>query len=163
MWPVTQRESARRPAPHRQYLPMPPLPRARPGLYEGEPEACRRDFWQFVPILAHLGLLLAVFKVFRIEGRAFPMLVTTALVALPVHYVLPYRWKKPMFVAVSVSGLALVFGTVTAAWVLALSAALIGICLLPLPWWPRAAAMAAAAVAVALARTQGFAASVPET
>jgi alginate O-acetyltransferase complex protein AlgI len=163
MWPVTQRQSARRPAPHRQYLPMPRLPRRRPGLYEGEPETCRRDLRQFVPILAHLGLLLAVFKVFRIEGRAFPMLVTTALAALPVHYLLPYRWKKPMFVAVSIAGLALVFGAVTAGWVLAFSAVLIGTCLLPLPWWPKAAAVAAAAVAAALARPQGFAAAVPET
>jgi len=50
--------------------------------------------------LAFLGLLLAVFKVYRIEerafqGRAFQMLVTLTLVALPFHYLAPFRWKKP--------------------------------------------------------------------
>ena len=45
-----------------------------------------RTLRHFLPILAHLGLLLAVFKVYRIEGRAFQMLVTLALAALPVHY-----------------------------------------------------------------------------
>src|SRR5438105_1491202 len=118
MWPEIRRATALRPAPHRQYAPM---PAQRPGLYASEPEACRRDLLQMLPILAHLGLLLAVFKVFRVEGRAFQMLVTFALAALPVHYALPYRWKKPCFVAVSIAGLAWVFGIATAGYVMALA------------------------------------------
>ena len=113
MRPETQRPTALRPTPHRQYTaPEPgtaptPAEQARPGLYPGEPETCRRDSRQFLPILAHLGLFLAVFKVYRVEGRAFQLLVALALAALPVHYLLPYRWKKPLFVAVSIAGLAL--------------------------------------------------------
>ena len=63
----------------------------------------------------YLALLLAVFKVYRIEerafqGRTFQMLVTLALLALPVHYLAPFRWKKPVFVAVSMAGLFWIFG-----------------------------------------------------
>ena len=60
-----------------------------------QPAAFLRNF-------VYLALLLAVFKVYRIEerafqGRAFQMLVTLALAALPVHYLAPFRWKKPCF------------------------------------------------------------------
>ena len=83
-------------------------------------------------------LLLAVFKVYRIEerafqGRAFQMLVTLALLALPVHYLAPFRWKKPLFVAVSMAGLFWVFGVQVAAIVLGFATVLIGICFLPDP------------------------------
>src|SRR5579883_2871246 len=100
MWPQIRQSVTSRRAPHQQYAPIVAPPSSRFSLYAGEPEACRRDLRQFVPILAHLGLMLAVFKVYRVEGRAFQMLVTIALAVLPVHYFLPYRWKKPAFVAV---------------------------------------------------------------
>jgi alginate O-acetyltransferase complex protein AlgI len=167
MRPETQRPTAVRPAPHRRFLPAtepePGSGQAWPGLYPGEPEACRRDPWQFLPIVAHLGLFLAVFKVFRVEGRAFQLLVTVALAALPVHYLLPYRWKKPLFVAVSIAGLALVFGAVAAAYVVALSLLLIGVCRLPIPWWTRATTLAAAALALAWVRPESLAAAIPES
>ena len=161
MWPELRRATALRPAPHRQYSPM-PGPSARPGLYAGEPETCRRDLLQFLPILAHLGLLYAVFKVFRVEGRAFQMLVAFALAALPVHYLLPFRWKKPCFVAVSIAGLAWVFGVVTAGYVLALAAMLIGLCYLPVAWMLRAAVLAALGVGLALVRPESFATGIPD-
>jgi hypothetical protein len=134
----------------------------RPGLYAGEPETCRRSLLHFLPIAAHLGLLLAVFKVFRIEGRAFQMLVTFALVALPVHYWLPFRWKKPCFVAVSIAGLAWIFGTATAGFVLALAALLIGVCYLPLAWEARAAILAAVAVGLATVRLESVTTGIPD-
>ena len=92
---------------------------------QGEPEACRRSLRPFLRNFIYLALLLAVFKVYRIEerafqGRAFQMLVTLALAALPVHYLAPFRWKKPVFVAVSVVGLFWIFGVQVAAVVLAL-------------------------------------------
>ena len=106
-------------APHRRYV---PLDRRRPsdapgaatrlgavsGRARGLPPpgscpSCRS--------MVQLGLLLAVFKVYQIEGRAFLALATLVLAALPVHYLAPYRWKKPLFVAVSLAGLFWVFGT----------------------------------------------------
>ena len=87
MWPVIRHSIALRPAPHRQYVPIPEparprlVPKGGPGLYPDEPETCRRDLRQFLPILVHLGLLFAVFKVYRVEGRAFQILVALALAA----------------------------------------------------------------------------------
>ena len=105
MWPASQRSTALRPAPHRPVRPGGRRPRPEPAgalsRRAGDLPARPR---QFLPILAHLGLLLAVFKVYRVEGRAFQMLVSIALAVLPVHYLLPYRWKKPLFVAASVVG-----------------------------------------------------------
>jgi hypothetical protein len=105
--------------------------------------------------------LLAVFRVYRIEGRAFQILVAIALVALPVHYALPYRLKKPAFVAISLLGLAWVFGAAVAAVVLPLALLLIGLCRCRLPWGARVAAVGAAAVGLALARAGVVATGVP--
>jgi alginate O-acetyltransferase complex protein AlgI len=158
MWPEKTRSVAQRPAPHRRYVPILRPGGSRlwlPALYPGEPEACRRHLWRFLAIWAHLGLLLAVLLVYRVEGRALQVLVTIALAALPVHYLMPYRWKKPFFVATSVAGLAWVFGAAVAAVVLPLAAVLIGVCFLPLPWKGRAAIVGALAVGFAVARANG--------
>src|SRR4051794_35351749 len=99
MVPETRRaQQAGRLAPHRRYLPVARgeasgSPRMAHGLYPGEPETCRRNLRQFVPILAHYGLLVGVFSVYRVEGRAFQILAATALAALPIHYALPLRRK----------------------------------------------------------------------
>ncbi len=165
MWPVIHRTVGLRPAPHRQYAPMPDVARATPrfrGLYDGEPDACRRDLRQFLPILVHLGLMLALFKIYRIEGRAFQLLATIALAALPVHYLLPYRWKKPFFVGTSLVGMGWVFGPTVAMVVLPLAALMIGICYLPLPWSARALILGAVAVALAVARAGGAVTGVPD-
>jgi alginate O-acetyltransferase complex protein AlgI len=149
---------------HTQYLPS-PLPTQNPrtrhfldtGLYPGEPEACRRAFRPFLYNLAHLALLLAVFKEYRLEerafhGRAFQTLVLLALLALPLHYLTAFRWKKPLFIAVSLAGLFFVFGTQVALAVLLVAVPLIGTCLLPLPWLLRAAIAASLAVAICCLR-----------
>jgi hypothetical protein len=149
---------------HQQYLPWPKTaqkPGLRPdsGLYPGEPETCRRRLRPFLRNFIYLALLLAVFKVYRIEerafqGRAFQMLVTLALAALPLHYLAPFRFKKPLFVAVSIVALFWVFGTPVAVNVLACAAILIGICFLPIPWICRAAISCSLAAALAWARTR---------
>jgi D-alanyl-lipoteichoic acid acyltransferase DltB (MBOAT superfamily) len=181
MWPVIRRPGARPVVPHRRYAPQakaaltaPPAAtpprfverlrawsRSWPDLYPGEPETCRRDFFHFLPILAHLGLLLGVFRVFRVEGRAFQTLVLFALAALPAHYLLPYRWKKPLFVALSAAGLVHVFGAETGLVVLALSAPLIGFCYLPVAWAWRAGLVAASTAAFAALRPGAAADLIP--
>ncbi len=154
-------------APHRRYFPIPatePTPtRLDRGLYPGEPETCRRDLRQFLPILAHYGLMVVLFGVYRVEGRAFGLLAATALVALPVHYALPIRWKRPFFVAASIAGLVGVFGLAASAVVLGIACALIGVCYLPIAWRWRVAMVGLAAVGLAFARVGRFAPGVPET
>ena len=55
--------------------------------------------------------------------------MTLALLAMPAHYLAPFRWKKPLFVAVSIAGLFLVAGPWASAIVLAIAAVFIGVCL----------------------------------
>ncbi|HWE36598.1 MAG TPA: hypothetical protein VG406_08530 [Isosphaeraceae bacterium] len=161
MSPELDRKLVPRAAPHRRFIPWPTAETTR-GLRPGEPEACRRDPREFLAILAHLGLLLAVFKVYRLEGRAFQLLATIAAAALPIHYVAHYRWKKPIFVAASIVALAWVFGAATAAVVLVVAAAFLGLCYLPVSWWARAACVASLGLACALARSGAAAVPVPE-
>src|SRR5208282_621551 len=86
---------AKRLAPHRQYLPAEtstavgvPGPRREWGLYPGEPEACRRQVLPFLRSMLQLGLLVAIFKRYQIEGRAF-----LALAALLIGICfLPVSW-----------------------------------------------------------------------
>lgn len=144
----TTRRVATRLIPHRFFSPAPDLG----GLYAGEPEACRRDLARFLPTMIHLGLMLAAFRLFRLEGASFQRLVLVAAAALPIHYLLPYRLKKPAFVAASIVGLAWAAGPGVAAVVLPASALLIGACFLPTSWRARAAIVALMAVAVAVAR-----------
>src|ERR1017187_3616749 len=123
---------------HRQYLPAAPsdeepAERRESGLYPGEPENCRRSLRPFLRNLLFLGLMLVVFKVFRIEerayqGRTFQTLATLMFLALPVHYLAPFRFKKPLSVAVSMAGLYWVFGAFLAAIVLGFATVLIGVC-----------------------------------
>ena len=157
-------------APHRQYLPLDPTNGGRTseqrrawGLYPGEPEACRRRLVPFARSMLQLGLLLAVFKTYQIEGRAFLALATLVLGALPVHYLAPYRWKKPLFAATSLVGLFWVFGMEVGAIVVGLSAILIGVCYLPLSWAARAAGLALLAAGLAAARASNLIPLVPST
>ena len=85
MRPKSTRTVATRRAPHRRYVPVAAPPAPWPGLYPGEPATCRRDLRRFWPVMLHLGLLLAVVHVYRIEGGALRLVVTTELAALPVH------------------------------------------------------------------------------
>jgi alginate O-acetyltransferase complex protein AlgI len=137
------------------------------ALYPGEPETCRRRLLPFLVNFAQLGLLLAVVHVYRIEERAFQghtfeTLATLALVAMPAHYLAPLRWKKPLFVGVSIAGLFLVAGFWASAIVLGVAAAFIGACYLPIPWIARAATCGAMAAAIAWARPALAAAGMPD-
>lgn len=152
--PTVAERPAARIAPHRRYLPVAAEAGSSGlfGLHPGEPETCRRDPRAFLAIWGHLALMLAVIKVYRVEGRALFLLTSIALAALPVHYLLAYRWKKPFFLALSVVGLFVVFGVGPAAAVLALALGLIGACRLPIAWSSRAAIVALTGLGLGLAR-----------
>lgn len=162
MRPVIQQTGTRRPPPHRQFFPVRDPNADGWGLYTGEPETCRRSLWQFLPILAHFGVLLGVFKIYQVEGRAFQLLMPVALLTLPVHYFLHYRWKKHFLLAVSLFALALVFGSLTAGLVILFAAALIGVCFAPLSWTLRAATIASLALLMAVARSRSADIGIPE-
>jgi hypothetical protein len=128
------------------------------GLYRGEPTTCRRTLWPFLRNLAFLSVLLALFNVYHIEERsfqprAFQTLMTVAFIAMPVHYMAPFRWKKPLFLAVSLASLFWIFGVQAATVVLVLAMLLIGVCALRIRWIARAAVIAALAATMGLARS----------
>ena len=162
--PTVDTRTAPRLAPHRRFFPIPrPGPEEGPRgrLYPGEPETCRRDLRRFLPIWGQLGLLLAVIKVYRVEGRALFLLGLIALVALPIHYALPLRLKKAFFLATSLVGLGAVFGLVPGLAVVAVALPLIAACRLPIAWSARAAIVAVAGVGLAVARSWGASSANP--
>lgn len=150
--------------PHRRYLPEPspspaPTPEAPPewranllGLHPGEPPTCRRDLRQFLAIWVHLALLLALIKVYRVEGRALFLLAGLAWATLPVHYLLHHRWKRPFFLGVSVAGLLAVCGPSAGLSILGLALGVIGLARLPIAWGVRAGMVAAAGLGLGLVR-----------
>jgi alginate O-acetyltransferase complex protein AlgI len=141
--------------PHRRFRPVATsISAGSRGLYAGEPENCRRGRREFLSIMAQLVLLQLVFDAYRLETRAFRALVLLATAALPVHYMVPYRWKKPLFVAVSIVGLVLVNGLPTAGGVLAVSAVLLVATAAPLSWWARVGVIATVAISLAVLRSR---------
>jgi alginate O-acetyltransferase complex protein AlgI len=146
---------ARRIVPHRQFRPIAASNSiGGPWLYDGEPENCRRRRREFLSIMAQLGMMQVVFDAYRLETRSFRILVLLATVALPAHHLAPYRWKKPLFVAVSILAMVLVIGLSTSAGVLAVSAVLLAVAAAPLPWRIRVGLIAALAISLAVLRSR---------
>ncbi len=145
----------RRSVPHRRYLPVSrTISTGRPGLYPGEPENCRRRLREFLVIMAQLGLMLAVFDAYRLETRSFRILVLLTIATLPVHYLATYRWKKPLFVAISILGMVLVNGLSTSGGIVAVSAVLLALAAAPIAWWIRVGLIAALAMSLAVIRSR---------
>ncbi len=138
---------------HRQFRRLRRPDRKR--LWDGEPENSRRRPLAFLAILAELGLLLAVFDAYRLETRAFRMLALFSVTALPLHYLTPFRWKKPVFVGLSIVGLTMVQGPVTTMAVVTAGLGLILVAVSPLRWSIRVGVIATAAAWMALHRPDG--------
>ena len=86
-----------RPLTARAPSPVRPIPATRPGLYAGEPEACRRDLFQFLPILRAPRLAPGRLQGVPHRGPGLPDAggVRAGGPAGPLPG-LPYRWKKPL-------------------------------------------------------------------
>lgn len=132
------------------------------GLYDGEPETSRRSLVPFLCVMAHLALLVLVFRVFRLEGRAFQSVATLALAILPIHYALPMRWKQPMLAAVSMGALGMVFGWPIAGFVVGFGCFLIVLSRSSIPWGWRAALVGGAALLMGMARGGVLSIPIPE-
>ncbi len=146
---------------HRRFRPIPvdapgrdsePSPGRFPALHPGEPETCRRDIRVFLAVWLHLGLLLGVMKVYRIEGRALLILTALAAVAFPFHYWAHYHRKKAIFLGTSVLGLFCVYGLATGACVSAIVLTMLGLARLPISWWARVVLLGTITAGLAWAR-----------
>ena len=122
----------------------------------------------FLSILLQLGLFLVVLYLYDLESRAFLHLGIAVFFGFAVHYFLPPRFRRPFFAALSLFGLATVFGfqlerwsvpgLFSAAWIVVLGLGIIGLCHLPVPFRARVAIVVAAGAALAAMRA-GYLAS----
>jgi len=111
-----------------------------------------RDLIRFLGIAVQLALFYLVIRQFRIENEAFYIkIMPLALAGFVVHHFLPHRYRLPFFVLLSLFGIWLVFGS-DGFWLMAVGVVLIGICLLPIPFWIRLALLVVAGLCLAMLR-----------
>ncbi|MBX2822909.1 MAG: hypothetical protein KTR29_24635 [Rhodothermaceae bacterium] len=94
---------------------------------------------KFIAVTLQLGLLLWILDMYAIEERSG---LSTDLMYLifggfVIHAWLPMKWRMPFFFGLTVAAMVLVFQPVYAAWLVAISLALIGLVHLPVPKWLR--------------------------
>jgi len=114
----------------------------------------RMDRIAFYKIEALLILLTGLAYAYRLEGRAFQIVLTMVAIGLPIYEALGERWRRPFVAWLTVVALGWVFGPVAAALVVGLTLGLIGICLAPIPWAVRAGIVAGVGVGLMALRNQ---------
>jgi hypothetical protein len=117
-----------------------------------EANQARLTLAEFALITAQLGLLAIVIRQFQIESPAFLRIVLLAFAGFAVHAWLPLRYRLPFFVALSLTGIAVVFGPTAGAWLVGIGLVLIAACHLPLPMRGRVAVLLGAGALLALLR-----------
>ncbi|MGF1607826.1 MAG: hypothetical protein ACFCUQ_00405 [Kiloniellales bacterium] len=116
----------------------------------------------YVAIGFQLGLFILLVYQFRLESRAFLHLSILIFVGWSIHYLLPFRFRLPFFVFLSLVGIELVFGfqeeqwslqgLAQGAWIIAIVLGLIVLCHLPVRFALRVALLVAVGGVLALAR-----------
>ncbi len=102
------------------------------------------ELMRFTAIVLQLGLLALLIKRYNLESPAFFQLTLLAFLGFAVHYFLPMRFRLPFFAGLSLLAIVMVLGVVPSAWLIGIGLVLIGLCHAPLPFWVRAAILAAA-------------------
>jgi hypothetical protein len=106
---------------------------------------------EFLGIAVQLALALLVIEQFEIENRTFFHVALLAVGGFLVSAALPVRLRLPCFAALSAASLAVAFGLRDAAALCAVSAALVGLCHLPIALrWRVALLLAVGALLAAL-------------
>jgi hypothetical protein len=131
---------------------------------QGRPKHARKDFWAFVSVWIYLGLLAAVAHIYRVEGRAFEIVLWTTLAALPVYELVPFRLKKPTLSLAAIIGMACIYGRDTAICALGFTSAMVALARASrLTWQVRAGTLAAIAVSLAIVKSYGGLGALPPT
>ncbi|MEM7309425.1 MAG: hypothetical protein AAF682_22270 [Planctomycetota bacterium] len=118
--------------------------------------AASRRVGGFLLLAAQLALLLGVFHVFELEGRTFRFVAAAAFGAFALHYWLPFRWKEPFLVLVSMAAAPLLLQPATGYALLLAGTGLFLICALPAPYRVRVALASAYFTVAIAARGLGF-------
>src|SRR5207244_6557583 len=112
---------------------------------------------RFLGLEVQLGLLVLLIQQFNLISPLFEhQIVLLIFFGFLVHYLLPFWFRLPFFLFLSLSTIVCVFGVVQAGWLVAIGLALIGLCHLPLPFKLRIALVALAGIALAELRSGWF-------
>ena len=120
----------------------------------------KAEISRILSLAVSLGLLVLLIRQFRLENQAFyhnVMLLT--FYGFLIHYCLPFRYRLPFFLLLSLTAIGGILGFVNGAWLIGIGLGLVGICHLPLPYFARVALLLAAAAALVAMRTEWVEAS----
>jgi len=152
--------------PHQQFQ---PIPAAETGswyarLDQSRPAQARIDTKAFVAAWVYLALLTAVTYVYRVEGRAFEIVLWTTLATLPLYELAPFRLKKPLLCVAAIAGMAWIYGRDTTLCVLAFTGGMVSLARATRwSWQTRAGLLAAIALSLAVAKSSGSLGMLPPT
>src|SRR5262249_9522865 len=94
----------------------------------------KRDFLE---VTVGLAVVILLILGLQLEGIALMRVAVMAGAAFAVPALVPLRWRMPLFCATGVAAFVVTLGAIHASVLLALSAALLVLCHLPLPFWGR--------------------------
>jgi len=113
----------------------------------------RLQISKFLSVAVQLGLLVLVIGQFRLENQAFySNIMLLTFYSFLIHYFLPFRYRLPFFLLLSLAAIAGILGFVNGAWLIGIGLGLIGICHLPVSYFARAAMLLVAGTALAVLR-----------
>jgi alginate O-acetyltransferase complex protein AlgI len=130
-----------------------------PAQVDADPRAVRatRDLVKYGAILAQLAIILFVFRELRLEERAFLRLAALVFGGFAIHYWLPFRWKEPFSIALSLGGAVVLLNVVPAALVISAGLVIYGIVASPFAYRTRIALILALGGVLAYGRwTLGY-------
>jgi D-alanyl-lipoteichoic acid acyltransferase DltB (MBOAT superfamily) len=117
-----------------------------------ETTSSRTRFGTIALITLQLGLVVLVVRQYRLESRTFLWVVALVAAGFPAHALLPPRFRLPFFAGLSLAAIAIALGILNGAALVALGAALIGICHTPVRFSLRVGLLLAVGGVLAAAR-----------
>ena len=117
----------------------------------------RRDLRRFLGISLQLAALLFVFREFRLEEPAFLRLAVLAGFGFAVQYWIPFAWRRPVVLAVSLGGAYVLLEPLTATLLIAAGIGIFALLASPLPLKVRIGSLIAIALVLMYGRaTRGW-------
>src|SRR6185503_2324241 len=94
------------------------VPAAGTGAEDARARHAVPQLGKFLFLLAQMVALVWAMRAFQIEERAFLLVAGVATGGFAVHYWLPFRYKEPCWILVSLAGGAVLLGPVPLALLL---------------------------------------------
>lgn len=133
-------------------------------LDQGRPKTAAIQHRAFWTAWAYLALLTSVVHVYRVEGRAFEIVLWTTLATLPFYEIVPFRLKKLTAGIAAITALGWIYGAAPAAVVLAFAGLMVGFARVEkLTWNQKAIVLAGVAVSLAVVKSTGAGSFLPPT